>query len=160
MRLSDVLSKPPNKEYVQVDAFLQNKDGKTGQKVDIFAGNVALNYFCVTCGDIRTFWSTPKLACIFVNKHVISIDCVLTCKCDSSIPAWFLIESKDDITGQAPALRILKKSIKLSDTVRINDNRYGEFSILGTSKNVKFPLAYHTPPKNQGDFAKKCMNLS
>jgi hypothetical protein len=30
----------------------------------------------------------------------------------------------------------------------------------GTSKNVKFPLAYHTPPKNQGDFAKKCMNLS
>ena len=32
--------------------------------------------------------------------------------------------------------------------------------IKGTSKNVKFPLAYHTPPKNQGDFAKKCMNLS
>lgn len=31
---------------------------------------------------------------------------------------------------------------------------------MGTSKNVKFPLAYHTPPKNQGDFAKKCMNLS
>jgi len=32
--------------------------------------------------------------------------------------------------------------------------------IMGTSKNVKFPLAYHTPPNNQGDFAKKCMNLS
>ncbi len=32
--------------------------------------------------------------------------------------------------------------------------------LKGTSKNVKFPLAYHTPPKNQGDFAKKCMNLS
>jgi len=32
--------------------------------------------------------------------------------------------------------------------------------VMGTSKNVKFPLAYHTPPKNQGDFAKKCMNLS
>lgn len=32
--------------------------------------------------------------------------------------------------------------------------------VEGTSKNVKFPLAYHTPPKNQGDFAKKCMNLS
>jgi len=31
---------------------------------------------------------------------------------------------------------------------------------MGTSKNVKFPLAYHTPPNNQGDFAKKCMNLS
>lgn len=37
---------------------------------------------------------------------------------------------QNDITGQAPAIRILKKSVKLSDTVRINDNRYGEFSIL------------------------------
>lgn len=35
-----------------------------------------------------------------------------------------------------------------------------EVVFMGTSKNVKFPLAYHTPPKNQGDFAKKCMNLS
>ena len=34
MRLSDVLSKPPGKEYVQIDAFLQNKAGKVGQKVD------------------------------------------------------------------------------------------------------------------------------
>ena len=37
---------------------------------------------------------------------------------------------------------------------------FSDFNIKGTSKNVKFPLAYHTPPKNQGDFAKKCMNLS
>ena len=35
-----------------------------------------------------------------------------------------------DITGQAPAIRILKKSVKLSDMVRINDNRYGEFTPL------------------------------
>lgn len=130
MRLSDVLSKPSNKEYVQVDAFLQNKVGKAGQKVDISTGSVALNYFCVSCEDIRTFWSSPKLTCIFVSKNLISVDCVLTCGCGSSIPVWFLIESKNDITGQAPAIRILKKSVKLSDTVRINDNRYGEFSIL------------------------------
>lgn len=114
MRLSDVLSKPPNKEYVQVDAFLQNKVGKAGQKVDISTGSVALNYFCVSCEDIRTFWSSPKLTCIFVSKNLISVDCVLTCGCGSSIPAWFLIESKNDITGQAPAIRILKKS-RLSD---------------------------------------------
>ena len=130
MRLSDVLSKPPGKEYVQIDAFLQNKAGKAGQKVDISTGSVALNYFCVSCEDIRTFWSRPKLTCIFVSKNLISVDCVLTCGCGSSIPVWFLIESKNDITGQAPAIRILKKSVKLSDTVRINDNRYGEFSIL------------------------------
>ena len=40
MRLSDVLSKPPNKEYVQIDAFLLNKTGKTGQKVDISVGKI------------------------------------------------------------------------------------------------------------------------
>ena len=146
MRLSDVLSKPPGKEYVQIDAFLQNKAGKVGQKVDISTGTVALNYFCVSCGDIRTFWSSPKLTCIFVSKNLISVDCVLTCifvsknlisvdcvltcGCGASIPAWFLIESKNDITGQAPAIRILKKSVKLSDMVRINDNRYGEFTPL------------------------------
>lgn len=107
MRLSDVLSKPPAKEYVQIDAFLQNKAGKVGQKVDISTGTVALNYFCVSCGDIRTFWSSPKLTCIFVNKNLISVDCVLTCGCGTSIPVWFLIESKNDITGQAPAIRIL-----------------------------------------------------
>lgn len=130
MRLSEVLSKPPNKEYVQIDAFLQNKVGKASQKVDISVGSVALNFFCVSCEDTRTFWSSPKLTCIFVNKNIISIDCVLTCMCGSSIPACFLIESKNDITGQAPALRILKKSVKLSDMVRINDNRYGEFTPL------------------------------
>lgn len=130
MRLSDVLSKPPDKEYIQIDAFLQNKAGKVGQKVDISTGQVALNYFFVSCGDIRTFWSSPKLTCIFVSKNLISVDCVLTCGCGASIPVWFLIESKNDITGQAPAIRILKKSVKLSDMVRINDTRYGEFTPL------------------------------
>lgn len=130
MRLSDVLSKPPDKEYVQIDSFLQNRAGKVGQKVDISVGKVALNYFCVSCGDMRTFWSSPKLACIFVSKNLISVDCVLTCGCGASIPVWFLVESKNDITGQTPAIRILKKSVKLSDMVRINDDRYGEFTPL------------------------------
>jgi len=41
-------------------------------------------------------------------------------------------------------------------SITVSQEKY----LKGTSKNVKFPLAYHTPPKNQGDFAKKCMNLS
>lgn len=56
MRLSDVLSKPPNKEYVQIDALLLNRSGKTGQKVDISVGKIVLNYFCSSCDDIRTFF--------------------------------------------------------------------------------------------------------
>ena len=43
MRLSDVLSKPPNKEYVQIDAFLLNRSGKTGQNVVISLGRISLN---------------------------------------------------------------------------------------------------------------------
>lgn len=130
MRLSDILSKPPNKEYVQVDAFLLNKAGKVGQKVDISVGKIALNYFCVACDDVRTFFSGDKLTCIFANKNLISIDCVLTCICGATIPIWFLIESKNDITGQVPEVRIIKKTIKLSKDVSATHTRYGEFTPL------------------------------
>lgn len=131
MRLSDVLSKPPNKEYVQIDAFLSNRSGKTGQKVDISVGRIALNYFCSSCDDIRTFVSGEKLTCIFANKNLISIDCVLTCSiCGAVVPVWFLVESKDDITEQVPKVRILKKTVKLSEKVRATDARYGEFTVL------------------------------
>lgn len=111
MRLSDVLSKPPNKEYIQVDAFLSNKSGKTGQKVDISVGKIALNFYCSSCDDTRTFLSGEKLNCIFASRNLISIDCVLTCVCGAVIPMWFLIESKNDITGQTPNVRILKKQL-------------------------------------------------
>ena len=111
MRLSDVLSRKPTKEYIQVDGFLQNKKGIAGQSVGITVGKVALNYFCKNCDDLRTFSSKNKIDVLFVDKKVISIDCILTCTvCENSIPIWFLIECKDDITGQAPKVRILKKS--------------------------------------------------
>jgi len=51
---------------------------------------------------------------------------------------------------------IVKPRFSLFYDIRDKSEEY----LKGTSKNVKFPLAYHTPPKNQGDFAKKCMNLS
>ncbi len=130
MRLSDVLSKLPKKEYVQVDSFLQNKKGTTGQSVNISVGNIALNYFCMNCGDLRTFYSKGKLSVIFVNKRLISIDSALTCGCGASIPIWFLVESKEDITGQAPEIRILKKSDKLIQSTRIRSSQFEEFSNL------------------------------
>lgn len=130
MRLSDVLSKSPKKEYVQVDSFLQNKKGNTGQSVNISVGNIALNYFCINCGDLRTFYSKGKLSVIFINKRLISIDSVLTCGCGASIPLWFLVESKEDITGQAPEIRILKKSDKLIQSTRTRSSKFEEFSTL------------------------------
>lgn len=57
-----------------------------------------------------------------------------------------------DIVMEARALafEMVKPGTRCSDI----DMTTQEF-FKGTSKNVKFPLAYHTPPKNQGDFAKK-----
>ena len=130
MRLSDILSKPPKHEYVQVDGFLLNKKGTVGQQVTLSVGEVMLNYFCARCEDVRTFTSKGKLCCVFVNKHIVSIDCVLACGCGTNVQAWFLVEGEDDICGQAPKIRILKRSEKLSSLVKINNERYGEFSSL------------------------------
>lgn len=130
MRLSDVLSKPSQKEYIQVDGFVQNKQGKVGQKVDLSVGEVRLNYYCKQCEDWRTFQSQRNLSCIFVDKHLISIDSVLTCGCGANVPIWFLVESENDITSQAPKIRILRKSERLSEKVRINSLKYGEIALL------------------------------
>lgn len=130
MRLSDVLSKSIRKDFLQVDGFLTNKKGNIGQQIKLNVGQVALNYFCMACDDIRTFNSKGELSCVFVNKHVISIDCVLTCGCNASVQVWFLVEAEDDICGQAPKVRIMKRSEKLSDMVKIRTEKYGEFSTL------------------------------
>lgn len=130
MRLNDVLSKPPQHQFVQVEGFLTNKKGDIGQKVNLPAGTIALNYFCSNCDDLRTFISKGTLSCIFVNKKLISIDCVLSCTCGATVQVWFLVECKDDITSTVPEIRILKRTEKLSNMVRINTNRYGDFAVL------------------------------
>lgn len=130
MRLSGILSRPPTLDYVQVDGFLLNKRGYTGQQVELDVGQVMLNYYCSSCEDARTFISRGKLFCVFVNKSIISIDCVLTCGCGTDVQTWFLVECDDDICGYAPKVKILKRSEKLSERVRIKDSRYGEFSNL------------------------------
>lgn len=131
MRLCDVLSKPVKAEYDQVEGFLVNKSGRLGQKVDLAVGTVGLNYFCQNCEDMRTFYSKGNLSCIFVNKSLISIDCVLSCACGATVQAWFLIECNGDITSASPEIRILKKTEKLSDGVKINSgSKYGQFEAL------------------------------
>lgn len=130
MRLSDILSKPPRHSFTQVDGFLLGKKGNIGQQVNLSVGSVMLNYYCKACDDIRTFTSKGVLSCVFVNKHLISIDCVMTCGCGTNVQAWFLVESEEDICERSPNVRILKRSEKLSEQVKINDERYGEFSLL------------------------------
>ena len=130
MRLSDVLSKFPTEEYVQVDSFLQNKKGIVGQCVNISTGKIALNYFCTCCEDIRTFYSKNKVSIIFVNNRLISIDAVVICGCGNVIPVWFLIESKGNVTEISPEMRIVKKSEKLINSNKIGNLQYDEFKYL------------------------------
>ena len=130
MRLGSILSKNPTESYQEVEPFLLNKRGDTGQQVRLDVGQVMLNYYCVDCEDLRTFTSRGNLTCIFVNKQLISIDTVLTCACGTDVQVWFLVEGENDINGLAPRVRIAKRSEQLSNQVAINTNKYGEYSML------------------------------
>lgn len=131
MRLSDVLSKPTNETFAQVEGFLNNKNLGVGKQRKIAVGKVALNFFCKNCSDDRTFCSCDELFCIGVNNQTISIDCVLKCSvCSASVQVWFLVESAELMSLAAPWVRIAKRSEKLSDMVLSSREKYGDFSEL------------------------------
>lgn len=135
--MSDVLSKPPTMEFKQVEGFIGEKALTTGRQREIKNCTVLLNYYCKICTDVRTFKSKSSVYCIGVDEHMISIDCVLTCHCGASVQIWFLVDSEVGteenpmhIHDRAPAIRILKRSEKMSADVLIDRERYGDFSIL------------------------------
>lgn len=130
MRLSDVLSKTPTFEFKQIESFLNERNLTTGKQRKIQVGNIALNFYCKNCMDVRTFNSGEEIYCIGVNEHLVSIDCVLRCHCGSSVQVWFLVDCDGDISGNAPEVRILKRSENLSSEVSIDEHRYGELSIF------------------------------
>lgn len=123
MRLAEVLSKPINQDFLQVEGFLDNKSLKVGKQKKLSIGKIALNFFCKECDEMRTFSSQEELYCIGINKNKISIDCVLECQiCKTIIPMWFLIESNDDIFSRSPEVRLIRCEQKLSDKVALNKN--------------------------------------
>lgn len=128
MTLGDVLSKTPIDEYKQVEGFLLNKKGKIGQQEKLTNCNIALNYYCNNCDDIRTFCSVGNISCIFESKTLISIDGILSCNCGTTVRVWFLVESRNDITLAAPEIRILKRTEKFSENVSLIDRGYGDFT--------------------------------
>lgn len=129
MRLSEILSRPINPEFKQVDGFLDNKPLKPGKQKKISAGSVLINYYCKDCGDVRTFASGEELFCIGIHNRLVSIDCVLVCpSCKKTIPVWFLVESMDDACALAPSVRVLKRTEKLSGQLLLNHYQYGDFS--------------------------------
>jgi hypothetical protein len=130
MRLSEVLSKDPIIEHIQVEGFMESKKLYFGKQRKISIGKVALNYFCHNCMDQRTFWSESCVFCLGIDEKTISIDMSLKCNCGANIQMWFLVESENEIYGLAPKVRILKKSQRLGANKSWNPNIYGDFSVL------------------------------
>jgi len=145
MDLSKLLRKPPAEDYQQVDTFWfpeeredyeysdENEDDTSlliGQHIILEAGQVSLNYYCTECEDLRTFNSDKEqgLRGIIVNKQVISIDCILQCNCGSVVHTWFLVEAEEDIRYRSPKVRILHFREKLTERVKLQSEKYGEFS--------------------------------
>lgn len=131
MRLSDVLSKPLTSRFEQVEGFLGNTQLKCGKQRKISVGIVALTYFCKNCDANLTFCSGDELFCIGINEQLVSIDCALKCpRCGELVPAWFLVESKDEACSSAPEVRVLKRTEKLTERVLLSRGQYGDFSEL------------------------------
>lgn len=130
MRLSDVLSKPVDMKFWQVDRFL-NQKLSCGKSRKITVGKIGLPYYCKHCDDNITFLSYDELYCIGVNDSQISIDCVLKCpRCGQEIAVWFLVDSSSDIYGVAPEIRVLKRTEKFNAEVQSTKGPYGNFSEL------------------------------
>ena len=112
MRLSDVLSKEPNLEFQQVDGFLKKKLPCGGQqRLDV--GVVCRAFYCKNCGSDLTFsmGDRAKIACIGVTNYLVSIDCVLKCpRCATTVPIWYLVESRNEVTDTTVWVRILKRT--------------------------------------------------
>lgn len=130
MRLSYVLSNPPTLQFKQVEGFLGDRNLAIGKQRKINVGIVSLIYYCKNCMGLRSFSSNNDIYCIGVNENLVSIDCVLNCRCGSSVQIWFLVDCDGVISGRVPEVRVLKRSEKLSNDVLLNTERYGDLSEL------------------------------
>ncbi|MDD3383110.1 MAG: hypothetical protein PHT83_06425, partial [Bacilli bacterium] len=126
MRLSDILSKKPNKDYQQVESFLGDKNLSIGKTRKINIGKIALNFYCKKCNDMRTFMSESDVHCLKINENKISIDTNLTCGCGNNIESWFVVESESNILEYAPHVKVFKRKFRLSDNARFHYT-YNEF---------------------------------
>lgn len=139
MRLSDLLSKAPEATAERVEGFLDDRELKWGKHKKIKVGKVFRNFHCKTCDDQRTFESGDELYCLGLDKHTVSIDATLRCMaCKSSVETWFLVASKDDISGFAPEVRIERYTENLRDRAeRIGETR-GQFADLVKRAQVAY----------------------
>jgi hypothetical protein len=105
MRLSEVLSKAPDTSKAQVEGFLGYRKVSWGQHRNIRVGKIIRNYFCLSCNEIRTFFSGDSLSCLVTGESSVSVDVALRCSaCLAATEAWFLVRCDDDLFSQAPVV--------------------------------------------------------
>lgn len=119
MRLPEVLSKAPNTSDAQVENFLGYRKVGWGQYKTIREGVITRNYFCLTCGDVRTYISGRSLSCLVTGDRSVSIDATLRCAvCDASTEAWFLVGCEGDLFAQAPVVHLERFTENRRDVAR------------------------------------------
>lgn len=132
MRLSDLLSKAPDRAELQVERFLlSDRRLAWGKHTTINVGRVTHNFHCRSCGETRTFLSGEKLSCLIVGENVVSIDAGLQCSvCSSSVEVWFLISSAEDLYKSAPTVQIDRYTENLRDLADRIGTMSGRFADL------------------------------
>ncbi len=132
MRLSDVLSNQVvTDDYQQIDGFLNNRNLGYGNCRKIEVGKIAINCYCKNCKAVMSFASDASPRALGIDDRTISIDYVVKCvRCDEKILVWFLVESEQKMAYPAPKVRVIKRSLKVSDNVIMNEYCYGELSVL------------------------------
>ena len=126
MRLSDILSNQTIVEsYQQIDGFLHNRTLRCGRCRKVEIGKIAINCHCKNCGTVMSFASEASPWAVGVDDRTISIDCVLKCaRCGEKILVWFLVESEQKMAYPAPKVKVIKRSLKVSDNVTMNEYCY------------------------------------
>ena len=135
IRLSDILSKEPMKEFIAVDNFAPKNSAQIGKSYKIEVGKVFLNQKCNNCNQVHQFYSDEILYFMPINADLLSIDCRLTCQyCGkTSVPVWFLIqvEGMSMTKGQKSVnilstakVRLLHRHFKYSSEVEPEPLKY------------------------------------
>lgn len=132
MRLSDVLSKAPDRTEAQVERFLLSERRLGwGKHATINVGKVTHNFHCRSCEETRTFLSGDRLSCLMVGENLVSIDATLKCSaCTSSVETWFLVASDEDLYMPAPIVRIERYTENLRDKADRIGTASGPFADL------------------------------
>ncbi len=122
MRLSEVLTRAPKTESLQVENFLGFKRIGCGKNKKVEIGRVFQNYYCLACDNLQTYQSDISLNCLIAGVDIVSFDVVLQCpRCGASVEAWYLVKCQDDLFARNPTMYL----------VRYTDNRRGAARGIG-----------------------------